>query len=225
LLSKEYPTLAFHASITNSFGKGALIQLLRQFALLHKDLQQVSVGFIGYPNVGKSSVINTLREKKVCKVAPVPGETKVWQYITLFSRVFLIDCPGVVPADPANTETQVILKGVVRIENIDDPVPHIETVLNRVETKFLVQIYGIEKWEDYVDFLAQLARMRGKLLKGGEPDFNTVSKMLLHDWQRGKLPWFVPPPNSTTEGPGDEDPDENEQDMQVENVSHQEETI
>ena len=36
-----------------------------------------SVGFIGYPNVGKSSVINTLRSKKVCSVAPIAGETKV----------------------------------------------------------------------------------------------------------------------------------------------------
>lgn len=35
------------------------------------------MGFIGYPNVGKSSVINTLRSKKVCNVAPIAGETKV----------------------------------------------------------------------------------------------------------------------------------------------------
>jgi hypothetical protein len=38
---------------------------------------QISIGFIGYPNVGKSSVINTLKSKAVCKVAPIPGETKV----------------------------------------------------------------------------------------------------------------------------------------------------
>ena len=57
--------------------QGALIQLLRQYATLHKDKKQISVGLIGYPNVGKSSVINTLRQKEVCKVAPIPGETKV----------------------------------------------------------------------------------------------------------------------------------------------------
>lgn len=44
---------------------------------LHSDKKQISVGFIGYPNVGKSSVINTLRSKKVCSVAPIAGETKV----------------------------------------------------------------------------------------------------------------------------------------------------
>jgi nuclear GTP-binding protein len=57
--------------------QGALIQLLRQYATLHKDKKQISVGLVGYPNVGKSSVINTLRQKEVCKVAPIPGETKV----------------------------------------------------------------------------------------------------------------------------------------------------
>jgi nuclear GTP-binding protein len=78
LFSKDYPTLAFHASITNSFGKGSLIQILKQFDNLHRDKKNISVGFIGYPNVGKSSVINTLKRKMVCKAAPVPGETKVW---------------------------------------------------------------------------------------------------------------------------------------------------
>ena len=64
-LSKDFPTLAFHASITNPFGKGSLLSLLRQLARLRSDRKYISVGFVGYPNVGKSSVINTLRTKKV----------------------------------------------------------------------------------------------------------------------------------------------------------------
>ena len=96
LLSEEYPTVAFHGSITNAFGKGALINLLRQFGKLHSDKRQISVGVIGYPNTGKSSVINALMGTKCCKAAPIPGETKIWQYIALTKRIFLIDCPGVV---------------------------------------------------------------------------------------------------------------------------------
>ncbi|CAK9081542.1 Nucleolar GTP-binding protein 2 [Durusdinium trenchii] len=64
-LMKEFPTLAFHASITNPFGKNSLLNLLRQFANLLKDKKHVTVGMVGYPNVGKSSVINTLKRKKV----------------------------------------------------------------------------------------------------------------------------------------------------------------
>ena len=48
LLSKEHPCLAFHASITKSFGKGSLISLLRQFSTLHaKDRKEISIGMIG----------------------------------------------------------------------------------------------------------------------------------------------------------------------------------
>jgi nuclear GTP-binding protein len=107
LLSAEFPTLAFHASVTNSFGKGALISLLRQFGKLHSDKRQISVGVIGYPNCGKSSVINSLMGKKCCKAAPIPGETKVWQYIALMKRIFLIDSPGVV-YDVGDDEVSVL---------------------------------------------------------------------------------------------------------------------
>ncbi|OEL33193.1 Nuclear/nucleolar GTPase 2 [Dichanthelium oligosanthes] len=155
-LSKDYPTLAFHASINKSFGKGSLLSVLRQFARLKNDKQAISVGFVGYPNVGKSSVINTLRSKSVCKVAPIPGETKVWQYITLTKKIFLIDCPGVVYQNN-DSETDIVLKGV-------------------------------------------LCRTTGKLLKGGEPDLTTTAKMVLHDWQRGKIPFFVPPPQQSDDG-------------------------
>uniref|UniRef100_A0A672K9L6 Nucleolar GTP-binding protein 2 n=1 Tax=Sinocyclocheilus grahami TaxID=75366 RepID=A0A672K9L6_SINGR len=187
VLSQEHPTLAFHASLTNSFGKGSLIQLLRQFG------KQISVGFIGYPNVGKSSVINTLRSKKVCNVAPLAGETKVWQYITLMRRIFLIDCPGVVyPSD--DSETDIVLKGVVQVEKIRNPEDHIGAVLERAKAEYIQKTYRIPSWSSAEDFLEKLAFRTGKLLKGGEPDLSTVSKMVLNDWQRGRIPFFVKPP-------------------------------
>ncbi|XP_011042468.1 PREDICTED: nucleolar GTP-binding protein 2 [Populus euphratica] len=193
VLSKEYPTLAFHASINKSFGKGSLLSVLRQFARLKSDKQAISVGFVGYPNVGKSSVINTLRTKNVCKVAPIPGETKVWQYITLTKRIFLIDCPGVVYQNQ-DSETDIVLKGVVRVTNLHDAAEHIGEVLKRVKKEHLQRAYKIKAWDDDNDFLLQLCKSTGKLLKGGEPDHMTAAKMVLHDWQRGKIPFFVPPP-------------------------------
>ncbi|XP_019582112.2 nucleolar GTP-binding protein 2 [Rhinolophus sinicus] len=195
VLSQDYPTLAFHASLTNPFGKGAFIQLLRQFGKLHTDKKQISVGFIGYPNVGKSSVINTLRSKKVCNVAPIAGETKVWQYITLMRRIFLIDCPGVVyPSE--DSETDIVLKGVVQVEKIKTPEDHIGAVLERAKPDYISKTYKIESWENAEDFLEKLALRTGKLLKGGEPDLQTVGKMVLNDWQRGRIPFFVKPPNA-----------------------------
>ena len=63
-LSKFYPTIAFHASITNPFGKPPLFQLLRQFDALHKDKKNISVGFVGYLNVGKCRIIKCFKKTK-----------------------------------------------------------------------------------------------------------------------------------------------------------------
>lgn len=198
-LSKERPTLAFHASITNSFGKGSLIQLLRQFSQLHSERKQISVGFIGYPNTGKSSIINTLRKKKVCQVAPIPGETKVWQYITLMKRIFLIDCPGIVPPSTKDTEEDILFRGVVRVEHVSNPEQYMPGVLKRCQAKHLERTYEISGWKDATDFLQMLARKQGRLLKGGEPDESGVAKLILNDFNRGKIPWFVPPPEKGEE--------------------------
>ncbi|KAG0025228.1 GTPase required for pre-60S ribosomal subunit nuclear export and maturation [Podila clonocystis] len=206
-LSKEYPTLAFHASINNSFGKGSLIQLLRQFSTLHSDKKQISVGFIGYPNTGKSSIINTLRGKKVCNVAPIPGETKVWQYITLMKRIYLIDCPGVVHPSTTDTETDIVLKGVVRVENIKQPDDYIPELLKRVRPEYIQRTYELDHWEDSVDFLTQLAKRTGKLIKGGEADLGSVAKMVLNDWLRGKIPYYTAPPEGDKPG-GEADEEE-----------------
>lgn len=196
-LSQEHPTLAFHASLTNSFGKGSLITLLRQFSILHSSRKQISVGFIGYPNTGKSSIINTLRKKRVCTVAPIPGETKIWQYITLMKRIYLIDCPGVVPPSNGDSEEDILLRGVVRVENVENPAQYIEAVFRRTQTRHLERTYDI-KVSDYnndpIEFLSILARKGGRLLRGGEADVDGVAKMVLNDFLRGKIPWFTPPP-------------------------------
>ncbi|GAA6022137.1 hypothetical protein JCM10207_000774 [Rhodosporidiobolus poonsookiae] len=194
ILSKTHPTIAFHASINNSFGKGSLIQLLRQFSTLYSDKKQISVGFIGYPNVGKSSIINTLKKKAVCKTAPIPGETKVWQYITLMRRIYLIDCPGIVPPSARDSESQKVLKGIVRVEHLSDPSAHIDFLLSRVRTEYMERTYGIKGWNNSEDFMRMLAEKMGKLHRGGEADTRTVATMVINDWIRGKIPFFVPPP-------------------------------
>lgn len=204
ILSKDYPTISFHASVNHPFGKGNLISLLRQFNKLHNVTHRgdsrtkapISVGIVGYPNVGKSSVINTLRRKAVCKVAPIPGETKVWQYVALTRSIFLIDCPGIVYDREGNNDVQAVLKGVVRVERLGaaDKSAVVDTVLQIVKKKDLAATYGIAEWSDVNDFLAQVAMLRGKLLPGGVPDTDTIARVVLYDWQRGKLPWFNAPP-------------------------------
>ncbi|CCW61348.1 unnamed protein product [Phytomonas sp. EM1] len=204
ILSKNYPTIAFHASINHPFGKGNIISLLRQFSKLHNTTHRgskrtkipISVGIIGYPNVGKSSLINTLRRKSVCKVAPIPGETKVWQYVALTRSIFLIDSPGVIYDRESNNEVQAVLKSVVRVERLGnaDKTEIIDTILQIVKPKDIVSTYQVNEWRDTNDFLEQLAKLRGKLVSGGLPDIEAAARMVLYDWQRGRLPWFSAPP-------------------------------
>jgi len=198
-LSAVRPTIAFHASMTHAFGKGALISLLRQFGKLHSDKKQISVGVIGYPNVGKSSVINTLISKKSCKVAPIPGETKIWQYITLFRNIYLIDCPGVVVDTAGDSEVDSVLKGVVRSERLENPEDFVSPILDKVRREHVAAQYGIPKdgdgtWKNSTDLLEKLAKKRGRLLKGGEPCLRSAAIYIVDDYQRGRLPHFVAPP-------------------------------
>lgn len=161
---------------------------------------------IGYPNAGKSSIINTLRAKKVCTVAPIPGETKVWQYITLMRRIYLIDCPGIVPPSVTDTAEDILLHGVVRVENVENPEQYIPAVLAKCKPQHIERTYEITRggYKSHIEFLEILARKSGRLLKGGEPDLDGVAKMVLNDFIRGKLPWFTAVPKLAD---GEEDGD------------------
>ncbi|KAG9117712.1 GTPase required for pre-60S ribosomal subunit nuclear export and maturation, partial [Ceratobasidium sp. 392] len=104
--------------------------------------------------------------------------------------------------------------GVVRVENLPTPSEHIPALLDRVRTVYLERTYDVHlsdisipvegegkhepKWDPEM-FLDALARKSGKLLKGGEPDRETVAKMVLNDWIRGKIPFFVRPPDADGE--------------------------
>ena len=136
--------------------------------------------------IGNTSAADLFRLDVICAFM------QVWQYITLMRKVYLIDCPGVVPPKDESDEEKV-LRGVVRIEHVTSPEDYIPAVLERVKPRYLERTYKIFKYENHIDFLEQMAKKAGRLLKGGEPDVNAVAKMVLMDWQRGKLPYFVPP--------------------------------
>ena len=134
------------------------------------------------------------------------------QYVTLMKRIYLIDCPGVVPAgQDEGTETEKILRGVVRVEHVECPEEHITAVIRRVLPEHLSRTYNDvvvpsraakdpsapvtpEEQTQTEEFLGRLAHKCGKLLKGGEPDIRTVAIMIINDWLRGRIPYFTPVP-------------------------------
>ncbi|CRH03913.1 GTPase, putative [Plasmodium relictum] len=196
ILSKEYPTIAYHANINKPFGKSDLFNIIRQYTQFFKQQKKkhVHIGLIGYPNVGKSAIINSLKKKVVCISACLPGQTKYWQFIKLTNKVYLIDCPGIVPYDVEDSDK--ILRCTMRIEKITNPHFYIDDIFKMVNKSHIFKIYKLSEdltFQNSEEFLEILAKKMGKLLKGGQPDIISVSKIILNDWIKGKIPYFVNP--------------------------------
>ena len=111
-------------------------------------------------------------------------------------RIYLIDCPGVVPPSSTDTPTDLVLRGVVRVEKVEHPEQYIQPLLNRVKQHHMEKTYDLRGWTNSTEFLELLARKAGRLLRGGEPDLDGVAKMVLNDFMRGKIPWFTPAPKA-----------------------------
>lgn len=109
-------------------------------------------------------------------------------------RIYLIDCPGVVPPSSTDTPQDILLRGVVRVENVENPEQYIPAVLSKTKPQHIERTYQLKGYNGHIEFLELLARKGGRLLHGGEPDVDGVAKMVLNDFLRGKIPWFTPPP-------------------------------
>jgi nuclear GTP-binding protein len=121
----------------------------------------------------------------------------------LTRRIYLIDCPGIVPTSAHDSQTATVLKGVLRVEALPTPSEHVPELLMRVKPLYLSRTYGVTipdsgSWIAD-EFLDVLARAKGRLLKGGEPDIEGAAKIILGDWVRGRIPYFVAPPERPTE--------------------------
>lgn len=177
-------------------GADQLVKLLKNYCRNANIKTSITVGVIGYPNVGKSSVINSLKRSKVCGVGSTPGFTKVAQEITLDKNVKLLDCPGIVfsKGDNGETAAELLLRNCVKVELLEDPISPVELIVGRCQKEQLMEMYGVPLFEDVNDFLVHLARLRGKLKRGGIPDIFSAARSILNDWNSGKIPFYTVPP-------------------------------
>ncbi|GAA5963721.1 hypothetical protein JCM3765_006826 [Sporobolomyces pararoseus] len=156
----------------------------------------LTIGLVGHPNVGKSSLINTLKRSKACSVAPTPGWTKEVQEVVLEKGVRVLDCPGVVVE--ARGELESALKGMIKAEDVRDPKGPVEIILQRCQQTHLQMLYNIPAFSDVTSFLLEVARAKGRLRKGGVPDLEGTARSILRDWVQGRIPYYTSPPSAAS---------------------------
>merc|ERR1712112_520211 len=86
-----------------------------------------------------------------------------------------------------------------KVETLDDPVTPVVAIIARVPRQHLMLHYGVATFSDTAEFLAKLAISSGKLKKGGVPDRNLAARIVLQDWNSGKIKYFTHPPETKSE--------------------------
>jgi len=141
-------------SSNKSIGADKLLELLKNYCRVEGGGKRtITVGVVGFPNVGKSSIINSLKRGKVVGVSSTPGFTKGMQEIILDKDIRLLDCPGVVLTNNPNTS---ILHNVIRTEDIKDPIEVVSLILEKVKRQTLYEVYGFNSdhnWDTVEKFL------------------------------------------------------------------------
>ncbi len=111
---------------------------------LLSDKEKVTVGFVGYPNVGKSSTLNALLGTKKVTVSSTPGKTKHFQTMHLSHDLILCDCPGLVFPTFATTKADMVTNGILPIDQLREHIGPMQLVGQRIEKSVLEAIYGIK---------------------------------------------------------------------------------
>ncbi|KAL9258040.1 GTPase LSG1-2-like protein [Drosera capensis] len=169
------------------------------------------VGFVGYPNVGKSSTINALVGQKRTGVTSTPGKTKHFQTLIISDKLTLCDCPGLVFPSFSSSRHEMIACGVLPIDRMTAHRDAVQVVANRVPRHVIAEVYNITlpKPKPYEpqsrpplasELLRAYCASRGYVGSSGLPDETRAARQILKDYMDGKLPHFELPPDGSDDG-------------------------
>jgi len=186
-LHKKYPR-AFIVSGLKNLGFKKLKTSI-SIAGKRADLDTIRVGVVGYPNLGKSAIINCLAKGARAKVSSVAGTTRGTQWIRV-GNMRIIDSPGVIPFKEKEATLGILTSK--NPERLDNPEAVAIKLIKFLYGKYpdkAVDVFKVKK-EDITpdtDVIELIGRSRGYLLKGGIVDVNRTAMTIPREWQKGKM--------------------------------------
>jgi ribosome biogenesis GTPase A len=187
-LRQEFPT-SFFVSGTKNIGIG---NLKKQLLIMGKRMKlksnDINIGVIGYPNIGKSAIINALAKRARTKVARYAGTTRGLQFVNVGARLKVIDTPGVIPF--YEKEAKLGMLGAKNPEKLKNPLRvaiQIIKLFRENSPESFKKFYGCDFKSDEYETLLEIGRKRNFLIKGGIIDERRAILQVIRDWQKGNL--------------------------------------
>ena len=190
---QEKGVKALPLSAKNRTSSASLQKLCRKMVPHRcKPGRPIRVMIVGIPNVGKSTMINTLAGKKMARVGDKPAITTCHQQIDLRNGILLSDTPGLLWPHLEDQEAarRLATSGAISKNAYDQTEIALYALGWLVATypERIKERYKLEELNgDTADLLAKIGSKRGCLIGGGEVDFTRASELLLQDLRGGKL--------------------------------------
>ncbi|XP_029539417.1 guanine nucleotide-binding protein-like 3 [Oncorhynchus nerka] len=179
------------------YGGGCLLQLLGDFANGTGRGGSVKVGLVGFPNVGKSSLINSLKGMRACNAGVQRGITRCFQDVHISKNVKMIDSPGIVAAQ-SNPKAAMALRSLQVEDKQETVLEAVRTLLKQCNKQQVMLQYNVPDFRNSLEFLSFFAKKRGFLQKGGFPNTELAASTFLSDWTGAKLSYHCKAPEKAS---------------------------